>query len=147
MTSTTCPRCGFISVKAEGGIKIEGLPADTKLPPLPSSAQPHPVGVCCSPYEIGQKLYWNLDLADPDMPPVQVLFKELVSIEGANFNLVEGKWVQDGRPRAAICAVKIDKKTVHPCHAPILDEVVERDLEVPVENLTAIERWPVLEIA
>jgi hypothetical protein len=144
--SSTCPRCGFVTVDQPEGIRVD-TPSGLNVPPLPPEALPHPVGVCCSPFEIGQKLFWNLDLVDPDMPPVVAVFKELVTIKGADFKFVDEKWVQEGSPRATIAAIRIDKKSVHPCHEMLLDEVMERDLEVPVENLTAYERWPVLEVA
>lgn len=107
----------------------------------------HPVGHCVSPFAIGDKLFWNLDLADPDMPPLKVVFKELVEIQFAQFSLHNNEWVQDGGPRPMIASVTVDPTGVFPHHDRLLGrELLERELEVPIGNLVPEHLWPVIEV-
>lgn len=145
--TSTCPRCGFVTTHQPDGIPVSGLPEGVTAPPLPESAQPHPVGVCCSPFGIGEKLYWDMEGADPDLPPVQVVFKELLSIEGAEFRLTDGKWEQEGSPQAVSASVVVMGKSIFPCHQKLLDGMAGKEVEATVKSLTPVARWPVLEVA
>ena len=129
-------------------MNIDGWPAGLPGPPeLPRAALPHPVGVCCSPFSIGDRLYWDCDGADDNMPPLSVYFKELVQIQSATFRLVDGTWVQEAEGCPLIASVVPDKKRVYPCHVDLFGDVLERELEVSITSLTAEHLWPRLEIA
>ena len=146
--SETCPRCGWAHSDASLPMQIDGWPAGLPGPPeLPRSALPHPVGICCSPFSIGDRLYWNCDGADDDMPPMSVFFKELVQIQSATFRLVDGSWVKEAEASPIIATVVPDKARVYPCHVELFGEVLDRELEVSITSLTPQDSWPRLEIA
>ena len=130
-------------------LEIKDWPAGLPTPPaLPTDAQPHPVGVCCSPFEIGDALFWDLNGADGNMPPLRVRFQELTSIQSAEFALIDNKWIKTGEPIAEIVSVVICQDSIYPCHRSLFPEdLFENDLEVLVTRLTLVDLWPVLELA
>lgn len=147
MSDEFCPRCGFTHGEIMN-LDLDGWPEHLPKPTeAPQMLQPHPVGVCCSPFKIGDKLFWDLDSADLDMPPLRVVFKELVEIESAHFKLMDNKWIKETEPRASVAKIMVDKNAVYPCHESHLGELLDRDLEVKISSLTPVEKWPVLEIA
>jgi len=144
----TCPRCGWAHSDQPVPTSVVDWPEDLPTPPpLPTEALPHPAGRCCSPFAIGDLLYWNCADALQDGPPLRVLFKELVEIQGADYQLQDNKWVREGEPCPMIATVLVDNKAIYPCHVDLFGlELLDRELEVKIENLTPVTAWPVIEI-
>ena len=147
MEDMTCSRCGFFLEGEVALVEIEGWPVGVAHPPLPVEAHPHPAGVCCSPFKIGDMLWWDLDLLEQDLPPLRVFFKTLTSIESPEFKLESGEWVQRGVRRAEKALVQVVKSSVYPCHEDLLGIASTEAIEVYVSGLTPLDRWPVLEVA
>jgi len=148
MITATCPRCGWAHSEQPVPTVIEDWPEGLPTPPpLPAEALPHPAGSCCSPFSIDDLLYWNLDLMLPDAPPLRVFFKALIEIQGADFFLAGGKWVQEGTPVPVLATVVVDPKSVYPCHEAALGiSLANREFDVTIRSLFPMEAWPTIEI-
>jgi hypothetical protein len=141
-----CPRCGFSCSDVEFSTEIKNWPNHLPTPPdLPKTAHPHPVGVCCSPYEVAQKLY--LVTPNKDIAPLLVRFKLLTEIESANFKLEDNEWIQTGPPKAFMATVRVLPEGIFECHKTVYDSsFLEGDIEVPVTMLNKVETWPTIEV-
>jgi hypothetical protein len=96
---------------------------------------------------IGQRLYWNMDYADPDAPPLRVVFKELVEIQSAIFSLHDNEWVKESEAKPTVVSVLVDPTGIYPQHEKIYGRaLLERPLDVQIESLTCEENWPVIEV-
>lgn len=148
MTKTTiCTRCGWdCSLEYQLPDKIEGWPSDLPCPPLPPEFVINHPEVCPSPFEVGEKLYWDLDGEDPHGPPLLVRFKKLEEIASGDFTLKEGKWVRISEPSAYLAVVRAEPEGIQPSHEETYGEVLMQDMIVMISGLTAASRWPALEI-
>lgn len=147
-TAVICKRCGWRCAEPPAEPQWAELDEGRLVKLPPDMTSPHPPGMCNSPFVIGQKLYWNLDLADPDLPPLRVVFKELVEIKSAVFTLLNGDWMKESDARPSMCSIVVDMAAVFPEHVEIFGEdLLKRPIDVLIENLTPEEHWPLLEVA
>lgn len=140
-----CKRCGW-KCDAPAPQWMEG--DEGRLIKLPAElASPHPAGQCNSPFIVDQPLYWNMDLAVPDLPPLRVFFKEIVEFESAVFTFQGNDWVKESEAKPSVVSVLVDMRAVYPEHEEIYGrELLENPIEVRVDSLTSVETWPVLEV-
>ena len=144
-----CPRCGFSCSSAEFSTEVKDWPENLPHPPnLPETAHPHPVGVCCSPFEVGEKLY--LVTPNHDIAPILVRFKMLTEIASANYRLEDDKWIQTGPPEASTATIRVLPEGFFSCHKVELrvdsEEFLTQDVDVPVAMLHKVDTWPTIEI-
>ena len=140
-----CERCGWEqdSNDPPAPPEIEGWPEFLPPPPpLPDLGSPHPVGVCPSPWKIGDVLYYDMAGGFPDLPPIRAYFAGINSFSSPSYYLDGDSWVVE-EPGYALNGAKIilDKKSVHP-DLPYTGD--ETGMVVLFANLTAAERWPVI---
>ena len=150
MNSThICPRCGWDCSEKPVTVNFEGWPDNIPTPPPlpPEAVQHHPIGVCPCPFEIGQKLYWDMDGADPDLPPLLVMFKKMAEIECAHYEFLDGDWVRRTEPKPRLAVVRAVASGTFECHKELFGEALERELTVTFNSLTPEDHWPIYEVA
>jgi hypothetical protein len=141
-----CKRCGWRCDEQEPRWMQDDEGQLVKLPV--EMTTPHTRDECNSPYVVGQTLYWDMDLVDPDLPPIRVVFKEVVEFESAVFVLHQSEWVKERDARASVVSVLVDMKAVYPQHEKIYGrEILEKPIDVKVESLHPVETWPMIEVA
>lgn len=143
MNQDMCPRCGFNYGADVSLTEIKGWPEGISFPPLPSTAHPHPVGVCCSPFILGEQLWYCVD---PDGPPAKVIFMELVGINAPSFDLKGTEWVQVSSRKAVTASVIVDPMSIQPWHEEHFGDKISSRFEVSINELTRLDFWPVLEV-
>lgn len=138
-----CDRCGWDQDPNEIRLppEIEGWPEELPPPPpLPNLGPPHPTGVCPSPFEIGEQVWWDVAEACPDLPPIRGFFAGLHSFNSPSYTLEDGAWVVRGTGYGLAGAwLIVDKSSVLPGHP----EFDEGKLAVRFNDLTSVGRWPV----
>jgi hypothetical protein len=139
-----CERCGWIHAPTEQP-QIVNWPEDIPSPPpLPALINPHPIGRCCSPFAIGDALYWDMAGANPDLPPLKVRFTELTEIGGPSYHVENDEWVLDEEPKAITAEIVVVKEDVLQEHVMLFGCALHNPFLVKIENLTPLARWPVL---
>jgi hypothetical protein len=139
----TCKRCGW-KCAADMPEAPWTETDDGRLLKLPLEvATPHPIGTCNSPFFVNQALFWDLDQAAPDLPPLRVFFHELIQIESAQFTLVNNDWVKETEAEPVIATVMADPDWIFPEHFEIYgEEVLKRPFALRLSTLVAEEAWP-----
>jgi hypothetical protein len=85
---------------------------------------------CHSPFEIGDSVWWDIQGACPDLPPVRGLFVGLSDY-----------FEEKGQPAGAM--LKIIPDSVLKEHVEAMPSVFSNEqITVPCANCTPIERWP-----
>jgi len=145
----TCPRCGW--TRGPNAVypppEIHCWPPNmAPPPPLPTLTDPHPEDGCPSPLEIGDLVWWDLGGVAPDLPPVQGTFVGLDGFTGPVFALSsDNKWVLEHsaiKPHAA--KIRLKPGSVLQEHLGVYDNLLEEDLVIRLDELTVVDRWPVL---
>ena len=140
----TCERCGWEHVELPPP-EIEDWPEDLPPPPpLPSSMEQHPAGVCCSPFAIGASVFWDLGGANPDLPPILGRFQKLVEIVGPTYHLEGRNWVMDSSPKPVRAIFCVEASSIIQEHKEIFGPTLKEPFETNICCLTAAARWPVL---
>jgi len=134
----TCERCGL---QVSDELPRIGWPEDPSWPPLPPEANPHPPERCCSPFAIGDDLYWDLGGRLPDLPPVSVVFLGLTEFDGPTFRLEEGAWVEQDPLRLIAARVAIDPES-HAYEAAREEGYDPEAFDVLFEELSLAADWP-----
>jgi hypothetical protein len=108
---------------------------------------PHPLDGCNCPFDVGQRLYWDMDLSDPDLPPLLVIFKELAEIQSAIYVLKDGEWVKEEDAKPTVASVVVDQNSIFPQHEALYGrDLLARPIDVMISALTPSDRWPVIEV-
>jgi hypothetical protein len=141
-----CKRCGWHCTAPEPGYVVGDEGRLHKLPD--EMTAPHPTQGCNSPFIVDQPRYWDLDLVDPNLPPLRVFFKEIAEFESAVFVLKENDWVKERDARASAVWVLADPRAIYPEHEEIYGkEILAERMLVRIESLTSVDLWPILEVA
>jgi hypothetical protein len=137
-----CERCGWDFARPHN-IPEPKLPG-WKLPPLPPY-KPHPIGLCPSPFAIGDTVYWNLAGRDDDLPPIRGRFSCLTAFVGPEYDLNNGVWREKMRPIPSKGVFEIDGSSVSAQHINLLGSQLQEEwrcFPVDLEDIVPAAHWP-----